>query len=42
MIQHECDNDYNSDAEQVKDNKKTLIDELDEALALFLSDDPMS
>ena len=42
MIEHECDNDFNSDAEQVEANKKTLLTELQEAILSFVQKDPVS
>lgn len=41
MIEHVCDNDYHSDEEQVKGNKKTLLNELNSAIRAFTIEDPL-
>lgn len=41
ILSQECDNDYNSDREQVKANQKTLTEELTSALELYSKSDPL-
>jgi hypothetical protein len=37
----ECDNDFNSDSEQVQSNQKTLMTELNSAISAFIKKDPI-